>query len=151
MPFIGYFKNPARDLSLEEAFVDAYIDIGFDERGQRHYISLNEAIDLSKNPPPDVENVVLPLHYEEVVGTKKKTFISLFNYSNIATYGFNIIDDLSFWNTDGKEKSRLMVLSDLSSLKKEGILDKGMPSNISLIVNCQDDDATAGMYTGLYF
>jgi hypothetical protein len=149
-PFIGYFKRN-NDVKLLKGFSDAYIDIGFDENGQRHYVSLNEAISVSNEPPPSVDSHALQLHHEEVVGSNKKIFTSLFNYSTTCNYGFNIIDDLSFWTSENDASSRLLVLSDLSSLKKEGMTEKGMPSNIALIVNCQDDNATNEYYYGLYF
>ena len=44
--------------------------------------------------------------------------MSVYNYTNTAHYGFNMIDDLSFYSQDENEDHRMLVLSDLPSLNK---------------------------------
>ncbi len=148
---------------------------GYDKLGVRQYIDMRDAFAEYDHPP---SSLTLSISSEESVPITHKVLTCTFNYSNMQFYGYNIVDDLSFWavgSREGKEEkegggrgggeggegggreglSRLFIISDAASLTDYPVGErqreqrmKSFPSNVSLIVNCQEDSPDVTKYKG---
>jgi len=129
LTFKGKTYKPITEAKCFQMVTCDYIDVGFDDLGQREYLArsdLTAAMEAKE---------ALPIHLEEEVRQVRRAqpdtvvWVAMYHYTNGGYQDYHIVEDLCFGNNKLIISNESVLTSPLSG--RPSVLD-----NLSLIVNC---------------